>query len=54
MVAMMVAPMMVGLSKCGSTQQHDEGEQQNLFHAHIITLFSTYTGLLFWVMGALH
>jgi hypothetical protein len=38
-VVAMVAPMMMGLSKCGRAQQHNEGEQQSLFHAHIITSF---------------
>jgi hypothetical protein len=50
MVAVMVTMMTMSLSKSGSTQQHNEGEQQSLFHAVIITLFCNKRGLLFWVM----
>jgi hypothetical protein len=51
-VVVMVAMMTMSLSKSGRTQQHNEGEQQGLFHADIITLFCSKGGLLFWVMPA--
>jgi hypothetical protein len=36
MVVMMAMMMMVRLRKCRSREEHDRGQQQNLFHVRII------------------